>query len=54
MTITANTASPLSPPSSTVRGAPLAPTGSPVRGGAVSVDGFSHAHDSALTEILMV
>jgi hypothetical protein len=32
----------------------IAPTGAPVRGGAVSIDGFTRAGDSALTEILMV
>ena len=32
----------------------LAPTPVRVRGGAVSIDGFTHARDSALTGILMV
>ena len=31
-----------------------APTPVRVRGGAVSIDGFTHARDSALTGILMV
>ena len=32
----------------------LAPTPVRVRGGAVSIDGFLHARDSALTGMLMV
>jgi hypothetical protein len=32
----------------------IAPTLVRVRGGAVSIDGFTHARDSALTGILMV
>ena len=32
----------------------LAPTPVRVRGGAVSIDGFTYARDSALTGILMV
>ena len=54
MKITANIAfTALAPVADRARRA-IAPTGSPVRGGAVSIDGFTHARDSALTGILMV